>query len=54
MNVTLDEVMALGFESVKQCSEHQEWLIDQSNERNKAREAVELAERTKTNVIDIR
>lgn len=54
MNVTLDEAMALGFETVKQCTEHQKWLIGQSNERNKAREAVELAERTNTNVIDIR
>lgn len=54
MNMTLDEAMALGFESIEQCGEHQAWLIGQSNERNKAREAVELAKRNNTNFIDIR
>lgn len=32
MNVTLDEAMALGFETVKQCTEHQEWLIGKSQD----------------------
>lgn len=54
MTVTLDQAMALGFESVEQCGEHQAWLIGQSNERNTAREAVELAKRTNTNFIDVR
>lgn len=52
--ILVEEAMALGFDSIEQCEEHQAWLNQQRNVRAKTRAAIKKAEKEGSNIIDVR
>jgi len=50
----LEQAQALGFSSVDECEQHQEWLDRQAEQTERVRAAVMAADESGSQIIDLR